>query len=218
MSRRKALSVTVAITVVLMAGCTGAFSSQGTATETSISTANSTETATSAETSAETVSGTSASIGNTSIITGSIVQSGGTFTKGETTPVRLQIINYEGRQVNYTTVIQLVRFNVTGPDATATERQTLDRFTTIRRAGEGSNQTITRTIAPNITANATGEALLLGFYLYKSNPPAKPTFDNAYKYSRFEVNVTNSSQGESTAGAPTTIQNTTTATVTTATS
>jgi hypothetical protein len=216
MSHRKILSVTIAVTVVLMAGCTGTFGSQGTATETSISTASDTKTATSTETPAETASdtetgsGTAASIGNTSIITGSIAQSGGTFTEGEATPVRLEIINYEGQQVNYTTVIQLVRFNVTGPNATVTERQTLDRFTTTRKAGGGSNQTITRTIAPNTTTNATGEALLLGFYLYKHNPPAKPTFDNAYKYSRFEVNVTNSSQEETT-GALTTTQNTTTA-------
>lgn len=188
------------LTIVVASGCTGVFGGPGTTTPAagpangSVGTSSAASTG-STGTSAATPAGGSTVTANRSytLFTGGSPRSNAspgprTFVAGQPVTVSVTIDNKEGQRTNYTTVVQIVRLNGTGSDASVTERRILDRFTTGLAAGE--SRTTTRTVVPNMT----GQKLLLTFLLYKSDPPATPTTGNAYQYFGIPITVNSSQQ------------------------
>jgi hypothetical protein len=189
------------LTMVVASGCTGVFGGPGTTTPAaepangSMETSSAASTGASTGTPATTPAGGSTVTANRSytLFSGGSPRSNtsrgpGTFVAGQPMTVSVTIDNREGQRTNYTTVVQLVRLNGTGSDASVTERRMLDRFTTGLAAGE--SRTTTRTVVPNMT----GQRLLLTFLLYKSDPPATPTTGNAYQYFGIPITVNSSQQ------------------------
>jgi hypothetical protein len=187
------------VMIVLVAGCAGVFGGQETTTPTATPTTTPTDTPTKTATDTSTSVSTSTSTPASTNTKSYTLFSGGdprsnaslgprTFVEGKPLTVNVSITNGKNRRVNYTTVIQLVRFNGTGPNAAITERRRLDQFTTSLESG--ANRTVTRTVTPN----TTGQELLLMFLLYKSDPPATPTSSNSHMYFATPISVNSSSQ------------------------
>lgn len=105
------------------------------------------------------------------------------FTQGESRSLIVGIGNHEHEAVTYTTVIELQRVQVANNSTTVLEQRELQRFTT----RVGANQTLHR--PTTITPTLTGERLRLAFLLYKGDPPANPTVDNAYREVHLWVTV-----------------------------
>ncbi|EMA53034.1 MULTISPECIES: DUF1616 domain-containing protein [Halococcus] len=107
-----------------------------------------------------------------------------TLTQGEGQPLVVGVRNREGQPVNYAVVVALQRVAKTNGNLTTPEQVQLDRFTL--RAG--SNETVRerRTVVPTVA----GSNLRLTFMLYRDQPPAQPTTENAYREVHLFVNVT----------------------------
>lgn len=180
--------------MVLVAGCAG-FGGQETATPAPTPTTGSTDSSGPTDSPAGAVSNEPTAAANRSYtlfrggISGSEAGPGSrAFVEGEPLTTTLNITNRESQRINYTAVIQLVRFNRTGSNATVVDRRTLDRSTATVGVGEK------RTITPTVTPNMTGQELLLSFLLYESDPPATPTTGNSYKYFGVPITVNSSQQ------------------------
>jgi hypothetical protein len=213
MTRTTGLLLVVAM--VLVAGCAGVLGGQETTTGTATpagtdapaataadasestaipaSTSLSTATGTSASTATATAAPTATATNNRSytLFSGGNPRSNAslgprTFAAGDPLTVDVNVTNGKNRRANYTTVIQIARFNGTGPDAAVTERRQLDQFTSSLEPGE--NRTMTRTVTPNMT----GQRLSLWFLLYESDPPATPTSGNSAMYFGVPITVNNS--------------------------
>jgi hypothetical protein len=112
---------------------------------------------------------------------------------GEPVEVTVRIENRERRPMNYTTVIQIKRLQLTDADPNVTERWTLAQFPVSVDAGE-SNETV-QTITPNMSGE---EYLRLDTLVYAGDTPATPTRENAYNnsdmqqpaFSSIPINVT----------------------------
>lgn len=98
------------------------------------------------------------------------------FEVGDSEPVVLGIGNQEGEAVSYTVVVQLQEVEVAGNETTVLERQELDRFSAPELA---ANETWHHDY--DIQPTMTGEDLRLQFLLYRGEPPASPTEENAYR-------------------------------------
>lgn len=92
------------------------------------------------------------------------------FSRGESRSLYVAVGNHEGRPVEYTVVVQLA-----GDE--------LDRFGVPVEAGE------TKRVERSVTPGQTGERLRLSFLLYRGEPPASPTPENAYREVHLWVSV-----------------------------
>jgi hypothetical protein len=201
----RTLGPLLVLTIVVASGCIGVFGGPGTTTpaagpangsaDDSAETSLAAPASDSTGTPAVTPTGVSTATANRSytLFSGGSPRSNAslgpsTFVAGQPVTVPVTIDNREGQRTNYTTVVQIVRLDRTGSDASGTERRVLDRFTTSLAAGE--SRTTTRTVVPNMT----GQGLLLTFLLYKSDPPATPTTGNAHQYFANPITVNSSQQ------------------------
>jgi uncharacterized membrane protein len=107
------------------------------------------------------------------------------FVVGESKPVVVGIRNHEGGSVEYTVVVQLQEVRIEGNETVVLERQELDQFTSPEI---GDNETWQRTY--EIRPTMTGEQLWVQYLLYRGEPPASPTRENAYRDLHLEINVT----------------------------
>lgn len=111
------------------------------------------------------------------------------FTRGQSKSLIVGIGNQEHEPVNYTVVVELQRVQVQNNSTTVLEERSLKRFKT--RVGHNETWHLNHSVAPTMT----GENLRLTYMLYRGNPPADPTTQNAYRELHLWVNV--SQQGES---------------------
>jgi uncharacterized membrane protein len=107
------------------------------------------------------------------------------FAVGESKPVVVGIENHEGESTEYTVIAQLQEVQTGVNETVVLERQELSRFTSPAIADNGTwRQTY------DIRPTMTGEQLRLQYLLYRGEPPASPTQDNAYRDLHLWLNVT----------------------------
>ena len=93
--------------------------------------------------------------------------------------------NHEGETVQYSVVTAVQRVEVVdnGTNVTVLEEEMGERYST----QVAHNETAMRNVS--IQPTMTGERLRVVFLLYKGDPPATPTVDNAYRELHLWVNV-----------------------------
>lgn len=106
------------------------------------------------------------------------------FTEGGNKSLVVGIGNHEHRTVSYSIIVQLQRVRMTNTSTTVVERERLHRFNTRLTANE------TWTHQHNVSPSMTGNRLRLVYLLYKDEPPAQPTIENAYRETHLWINVT----------------------------
>lgn len=120
-----------------------------------------------------------------------------TFVRGDTASVVVGIGNQEQEQVNYSVIVELQdvqpvdggSLNVSNETANASteleviNRQRLDQFTATVEHNETWQDS--RELQPTLT----GENLRVQYLLYRGDPPAEPTADNAYRSLHLWVDV-----------------------------
>jgi len=104
-----------------------------------------------------------------------------TLTAGDPAPIHVGVENNEYETVDYTVVLQLQAVEVEGNESTVTDRQRLDRYRTTVRHNR-SHITERRIALDQGTAAAfEGPNRRVKFLLYRGEPPATPTAENAYR-------------------------------------
>jgi uncharacterized membrane protein len=106
------------------------------------------------------------------------------FVAGESRQLIVGVGNYEYETVTYTVVSELQRVRVENDTTRVLEAESLERFSSTVPHNE------TWHYRHRITPTMTGDRLRLTYLLYRSNPPATPTADNAYREVHLWVNVT----------------------------
>jgi len=107
------------------------------------------------------------------------------FTQGESKPVVVGIDNHEREETRYTVVMELQRVELVDNETNVSilEETELQRYTTT----VPRNATTTRNVS--IQPQLSGDNLRVVFLLYKGDPPANPSADNAYRELHLWVNV-----------------------------
>ena len=106
------------------------------------------------------------------------------FTAGEPQELVVGISNREQRPISYTVLVEVQRVQTVDGTTTVLETERLHRFTP-RVAGDRTWRQ-RHDVAPTII----GERLRLTYMLYRGNPPANPSVDDAYRKLHIWVNVT----------------------------
>lgn len=106
------------------------------------------------------------------------------FTRGESRPLLVGVTNHEQQPSEYTVVVVLQCLDADDGSVVVTEQTRLDRFD-LRVA---ANETVRERRA--ITPTTTGTRLRLAVLLYRDQPPADPTLENAYREVHLFVTVT----------------------------
>lgn len=105
------------------------------------------------------------------------------FTVGEARPVVIGVANHEQRTVEYSVLVVLQRVGRISGDEVVQESTRLDRIDLELEAGESVRQ------GYEIQPETEGQNLRLTMLLYKSNPPADPTRQNAYRETHLWIDV-----------------------------
>lgn len=98
----------------------------------------------------------------------------------DTEPLVIGVENHEGATQSYTVIVQLQRV---GDDGTVDERRELARYGPT--VGPGETWTTRHRPEPAMT----GTDLRLTYLLYRDDPPANPTIENAYREVHLWVNA-----------------------------
>ncbi|ESP90020.1 DUF1616 domain-containing protein [Candidatus Halobonum tyrrellensis] len=106
------------------------------------------------------------------------------FVAGNPQQVVVGVGNHEHERVSYTVVSELQRVRVENNSTTVLDAEPLGRFSSTVDANETWHRR--HRVAPTMT----GDDLRLTYLLYRGEPPATPTTDNAYRSLRLWVNVT----------------------------
>ena len=105
------------------------------------------------------------------------------FTSGEGQQLYAMIQNNEGETTTYTVVVELQRVRPGGDEAQVVEQR---RLTTMSATlDDGQTWTARHTVTPNMV----GDRLRLTYLVYRGEPPANPTVENAYRKSYIWINV-----------------------------
>jgi uncharacterized membrane protein len=118
------------------------------------------------------------------------------FTAGEPQTLHVGVTNHERQTVSYTVVVKLQTVEIVDERRTITRERELDRFSTTLDHTESVQR-------PHQVAPVTvGSDLRLTYLLYRGDPPAEPTVDNAYRtvYHWIEVSAGTARQGGNTSG------------------
>jgi len=107
------------------------------------------------------------------------------MTRGQSASLVVGIGNQEHEQVEYTVVVELQRVEITdnATNVTVLDERELRRFTVDLAHNETWHNQHT------VTPTMTGERLRLQYLLYRGEPPADPTVENAYRELHLWVNV-----------------------------
>jgi uncharacterized membrane protein len=105
------------------------------------------------------------------------------FTRGERATLYVGLTNQEHRTVDYTVVVQLHRVEVDGDSSTVLQRERLDTFDATLEHGESSR------IEHEVRPTLVGNRIRLSYQLYRGDPPANPTVDNAYRHLHIWIDV-----------------------------
>lgn len=106
------------------------------------------------------------------------------FRSGEEQSLQVGVENAEQEPMTYTIVIELHRVEERDGRIQILDREALDQFQMMVEHGE------TETHAHTITPTMTGDDLRLTYLLYKGEPPAEPTPENAYRHTHLSITVT----------------------------
>lgn len=106
------------------------------------------------------------------------------FVRSENQSVVVGVENQEHETVEYTVIVQLQRVEVVDDETRVRERQRIGRLETTLAHNETWHRE--HTIAPEMT----GERLRLQYLLYRGEPPAEPTEENAYRTGHLWIDVT----------------------------
>lgn len=208
---RSIATLAVVITLIVLAGCAGSPSGQGTspATESPAPTATPTESTTTTPANEETDTQTEVPTNTltttsteASALVGGFSDGEDIIYEGEAYPtviqgapveITLEVLNREKSDMNYTVITQLarVKYNRTGGNVTPNvlSRQTLDRWTV--NVSEGESKKVTYNVT--VDRNETESQFFIQALFYKSEPPEKPTLENAHPTSlSFPINTTSS--------------------------
>lgn len=109
------------------------------------------------------------------------------FTTSESASLVVGVRNHEHRPQRYTVVVELQRTTLSDDEMRVNEAETLGRYQTGRLS---DTETWQRT--HQVTPTLTGDRLRLTYLLYRGDPPADPTVENAYRELYLWVNVTES--------------------------
>jgi uncharacterized membrane protein len=104
------------------------------------------------------------------------------FTSGQQKQVVIGLDNHEHETTSYTTVIKLQE--VADDETTVVRENELDRFTIT--LAHNQSDTIPHSVEPDLS----GPRLRLAYLLYRGEPPAEPTTENAYRETHLWINVT----------------------------
>lgn len=107
------------------------------------------------------------------------------LTTGEPTSLVVGVRNQEQRPQRYTVVVEVQQTTSSDGEIRVSEEETLGRFRTGRLSDTDTWQ---RT--HQLTPTLTGDRLRLTYLLYRGDPPADPTVENAYRELHLWVNVT----------------------------
>lgn len=105
------------------------------------------------------------------------------LTLGEPASVVVGVGNREYEAVEYTVVVQLQNVSTEDNETVVRDRTELDRFQTTLEHNE------TRHERHRVTPTTSGEDLRLQYLLYRGEPPANPTADDAYRDLHLWVDV-----------------------------
>jgi uncharacterized membrane protein len=106
------------------------------------------------------------------------------LTRGQEVTLAVGLTNQEHETTDYTVVVEMQRVRLQSDDATILETSQLHQFSATVDHNESWTQQ--HTVQPTIL----GDRIRLVYLLYKGNPPANPTMDNAYRSVHVWVNVT----------------------------
>jgi len=106
--------------------------------------------------------------------------------QGESEPVIVGIGNQEHERTEYSVIVQLQRVETVDNETRVLERQRIDRLGTTL----AHNETWHR--EHELTPTMTGEDLRVQYLLYRGEPPADPTGENAYRTVHLWVDVAES--------------------------
>jgi uncharacterized membrane protein len=106
------------------------------------------------------------------------------FIVGESQSTVVAIGNQENQPMEYTVVVQLQTVGISGNETTVLERQEIDRFESPLIADNETWHT-----DHEITVTMTGQNLRLQYLLYRGEPPATPTVENAYRNTHLWIDV-----------------------------
>lgn len=97
------------------------------------------------------------------------------FTAGEPQALHVGITNQERQRVTYTVVVKLQTIETVDRQRTVTSARELDRFAVTVDPNETARQ------PHQVTPVTVGTDHRLTYLLYRGDPPAEPTVDNAYR-------------------------------------
>ena len=117
-----------------------------------------------------------------------------TYTRGSTGNLTFAVANHEGRNEEYGYSVRLQRIDGAGENATVREDAALDSGRIAVADGE------TRNVTVPVRPETAGSELRIVVLLYRGEPPADPTVENAYRVLRLPVDVVVGVQSD--AGAP----------------
>lgn len=125
--------------------------------------------------------------------TGSLVAGGydTTLEPGNSTDLVLAVENHEGQSVDYSVLVVLQRVDENG---TVVEATRMNRFDSQVAAGERWTR------AHTVTPPLRGDRLRLAYLVYRGDPPADPTTQNAYRYTTLWMRVGDTAPAGGTAG------------------
>lgn len=106
------------------------------------------------------------------------------FVVGESQSLVVGVENQEYRTMNYTVLVELHRVQVQGNSTQVVATERLQTFETRIEHNETWQRTHT------VTLQMTGDRLRLTYMLYRGDPPASPTTENAYRNLQLWINVT----------------------------
>lgn len=106
------------------------------------------------------------------------------FVVGESQSLVVGVENQEYRTMNYTVLVELHRVQVQGNSTQVVATERLQTFETRIEHNETWQRTHT------VTPQMTGDRLRLTYMLYRGDPPASPTTENAYRNLQLWINVT----------------------------
>lgn len=105
------------------------------------------------------------------------------FVSGETRSMVVGLSNHERETVEYSIVVELQQIETRGGDSEVVEQIELGRFNATLSHGQ------TKYFTYEVTPNMTGDRQRLAFMLYRDDPPARPSLNNAYRSSYLWIDV-----------------------------
>jgi uncharacterized membrane protein len=105
------------------------------------------------------------------------------FSSGESQDMTVQVENNEGEETAYTVVVVVQRVDASDGSVTVLEQEEVTRLQTT--VGQNDTWTERHSVAPEMLGND----LRLQYLLYKGDPPADPSTENAYRSAYIWISV-----------------------------